>query len=1550
MDLHFYFDTAVLGPTYEDGYRHLALSVSAAWAGGKPPEDPRLDDKRFQALLQPWRWRTVGFKLYRGAAGVLALLPDDALEAVIIDDTWLPLQTMVVPDRNRLEALFEKCMKEEKSTNHAFQLRLEQEQSDENPDTANRQCWPDLLAGAGRWPGLLPYRLQLQYMFKVKADEIVPDALYFLVPEEIETYEANGGLRRETVPSWADDGQTPELSVDYRWATLTELSIATARIGGSVAPVLNQAEATGALLDLATLWGRSDAADSWASHDWFAAVPEMVAEACDHPDALFDALTELAISDPQAPEVSTALQTRFEDSGKRDGLIADALAAWMLRYGALSRVGSDGAHPLTSILSGLLKDEYDAHSWRDVLSELGKEKPDGIDKVIDAHNARPEEQSLRILPFDGGTADGLDKRSGLDFVREAARTFAWLTSDAGLFAFYRTPWLAAVDRHALAHPGSTAPQMLRDWLKSEERDGFPLGAMVRGAWCTNGESGDPALRATKPLWAVVDRLHAAPTGDPKGTLTAILSNVDDAPVSPNAPLRDYLVASGIRADATLFEALARVLRTRVEALRRSHLDGSARALPDVPDVYPSAFGDPWPLDRVHDLMFAIDRPGHVDSNDGKFEDLRRQIAGIGLLVRQAGKPWHCLASASILPEGAEASRYAALSGQPSAFAGELRTTMVAYRGEPWFEGNAGEALAIGYDGEAEAGSALTDVRTEAHPDVRFPDLKFGQQYFCKPFIIGPGNALPHELCAGPEGARLHPAYPRDDLFSAGGIDANLLEKGAGPYHYLRRVPVGAPLFEPSSSDTLFSRREDVHPLAHEVLAATTPSEEPLTLLCPSQQWDGKAKQIFRLQPPEVDMMVWLRHWRALIAAKTGGAASAQWPNQLSQALGVWMKQADAIAAQPEGAKSLPKFHDPAHDAYLIEVEQVWPTPDSQSQPKIFRVEGAGASPAAAAAPDGQTRAMTVLIDADGAMDPLPGKPMLPPTIDNRNGEIVVSGFYKGHVYRVSASALVRSARFAAYADADGAETLQSTKVFAPWQIFGASSPVNLENIEYVRFAPRTLLAEIATEKMPQRPTIANAPASVLEEAQASALQKALKPTFDGRTLSVSADFSNVGVEGWQYARTLILERQRWAWGGRHVDRTKVDALVPTGDDRTAFEPNDADGFESWAFHERSPEDHVREFAASAANDPRTVVWREDLQSRRAAEYHRFRLRARSRYAGLMKHQKTESFTETWAPFALKFRPGATALPRPKIAMVLPLTGGYEEVKGSRKLACLVQLDEAAFDEAGLPERIIVEAEMAGPDPILAGKPLTSELKFDCRTHGPIGHSFDPDMPGAKYRRASWVTSFDTPAQDAATGHPWSLVKLRVRREVSRQWVWPLPQGDLASETVSAGWIQLPRPSDQILLHTASADEPKSVAASGLRLRRVEGKSLVTVVRDGTVDAVTLGMEPGFGAMFAVLTYQAIDARGIPGAEQILKTDDAAIGPDGRTTIAAEGLDRAPPGTLRLRLLTAQRNPVGRDNKSWPCESLSDLFARVGETDTSDARFRLMRVSLPIMEG
>lgn len=1551
MDLEFYFDTAVLGPTYEDGYRHLVLSVSAAWEGDKPPGDERL-----QALLQPWRWKSVECVLYRAKGSILEQLPDEVeLRQIELEQDWEPVKLEDDGDgpfRKQLESLYLRCTAtDDEDSHHHFSLGAAKSgsDSDEAPDLRNGQHWPDLLASAGRWPGLLPYRLNLQIAFRLKADAIVPDALYFIVPKRVETRTVGGAIELVAVRTLADNGQTQmedgsiafsgqgEVTADYRW--IAGAAIATARIGGRAAPDPKQVEATGALLDLNTLWGRPDEAGAWTSHDWFAAVPGLVAEAFDQPDGLFDVLTELAATTVAGSPVPEALDTLFRIRANRDALIDFATEAWQQRYGELRRRGGDGNHPLLSVLRAALGDAYEGERMDALPENIPQElsvPSDAVrrrlDTIINSAAVADGGKIALALPFFGHDGDGLDKHHGLDFLREAARTFAWLVSDAGLFAISRLWWLPVVE--AVSTPQSPIAKRLLEWLDSEASDAFPLGALVRESWVTYKDA-----NGSSPVRDTVDALHARMTkekssaiGPGKTQLVALISDVINHPLPANMPLRDCLRLVGLIPHPVLEAPLRAALGRRIKTLARGHLDGDARA--DRPELagYPAAFGDPWPLDRVHDLMFPIDRPGHVDSDDGHSEDLRRQIAGIGLLVRQAGKPWHCLATASIFPDGASSAGYPALSGQPAAFSGELRTTMVAYRGEPWFERRASEALAVGYAGEAEDDSALTDVQAMAHLGVTFPDLKFGQHYDCAPFIIGPGNALPAELCEREDGARLHPARSRSELFSSGGIPANGSVKGSGPYHYLRRVPVGAPLLAPDDSGTLFSRTADVHPLAHEVLTGTEWTEQPLTLLCPSLRWLGKTEQTFHLQPPEVDMMVWLRHWRALIAAESDATRGKEWKTQLERALGAWMAHADAIADQPGSATSLPKFHDPAHDAYWIEVQKLWPEIKA-SKSEMVPVERIKAEQATIDGPGSQTRLMPLRIVASNVEAP---------TINGTRDEIVIAGLQAGCVYRISVSALVRAERFAD--DGDVGKDLQGKKCFAPAAVFGKSVGPLTGVAGYVRFAPRTVLAEVAIEALP---------IAIKDPTQASTLKDALKCSFDGRMLSVAADFSKAGDHDWCYVRTLILERQRWAWAGRHVDEEDVAALVPNAVgvvDRVAFDPATPKAFEDWGFLDRS-DDYVREFAASAANDPRTVVWREDLQSRRAAEYHRFRLRARSRYAGLMNEaQKAETGMVDWVPYALKFRPGSAALPRPKIAMVLPLTGGYEEVKNKpRKLACLVQLDEAAFDEAGLPERIVVEAEIAGPDPILAGERLASALSFDCKTHGPIGHSFDPDMPGAKYRRASWVTSFETPVGDAATEHPWPLVKLRVHREVDKHWVWPLPQDDLESETVSAGWIQLPRPSDQILVRGA-LNKALPVIASALRLRRDAAAGTIRIVPEDDIDAApfVLEMEPGFDAMFAVLTYQAIDARGIPGAEQILA--EAAISDSTGPNISVKDLRRAPPGTLRLRLLTVQRNPKGRDNDAWHCKSLSNLFDRVGKNDTSDARFRLMRVSLPLMEA
>lgn len=1561
MDLRFYFDTAVLGPEYEGGHRHLVLSVSAAWEANSPPNDGSPE----QALLQPWRWDETQceFKLYRIQGNVLTEVADAELERIGLRGDWAPDENAVAPARGKLLALYDICAKtesEQQNPHHKFRLGLEQDEKDEDPDLPNRQCWPDLLASAGRWPGLLPYRLKLQYAFRVRKEKIDPKTFYFIVPVEISTEAANDTIVKKAEPKYERPG---EASVEYHWKKDTgKTGIAEARLGGSAMPSAD--EASGGLLDLDSLWVRPDANGGWTSHDWFAAVPGLVAEAFDQPDLLFDVLAELAAG-PATAEIPSALEKLFQDESKRTTLLEFVVNAWRQRYGDQQRRGSDGNHPLLSVLSATLKDDYSSEQMRSLPEKIKIKWPGSPQEVMTELSkdisglAAAENGKLELaLPFFREGGDSLSKRRGLDFLREATRTFAWMVSDAGLFALYRQPWVDAVA--TVSTKKKPFADKLKEWLGKEERDAFPLAALVRESWVTSKASDDAA--SDSPLRDAVTALHARMTQDKtsevdhaKDNLVDLLSRVfdDPSPARPvlpaNVPLRDGLHALGLASDPNLKgvkDAFVVKFRERIAALARRHLDGDAR--PTRPDLnnYPKAFGDPWPIDRVHDLMFPIDRPGHVDSDDDEDQDLRRQVAGIGLLVRQAGKPWQCLASASILTGSGDAQNYSALQGLPSAFAGDLRTTMVAYRGEPWFERSGNEALAIGYEGTSDGEAVLAEVHATPHLKVKFPDLKFGQRYYCAPFLIGPGNALPKELCDTSAGTDVHPANPRGALFSDGIPDGEFKDVSAGPYHYLRRVPVGAPLLEPNDSGTLFSRREDVHPLAHEVLSKLQEDgsralpQEPLTLLCsPSSLWiRDQEKKRFHLRPPEVDMMVWLRHWRAMIAAEKNKDTKDEWSKQLTNVLGDWMAQADAIAGNPQNAKPLPKFHDPAHDAYLIKVEEVWPSAGQTIEPRIYPIKRIKPEGAAVDGPASKIESMFVdIVTTDKDAQAL--------EITINGSHITVSGLQSRRVYRISVAALVKAKRFAEYGDAE--QDVQGKKVFAPAALFEPAANTEVAP-GYVRFSSTTLLAEVATEKLPD----------------AEALEKALHPAFDGRALTAAADFSASGSDDWPYVRALILERQRWAWNGRHVDREMVDKLVPVnvpGEQIAGFHPDSlkADTFEGWCFtngsgDKRSDDDHVREFAASAANDSRTLLWREDLQSRRVAEYHRFRLRARSRYAGLMDKGKPETAMTQWKPYALKFRPGAAALPRPKIAMLLPLTGGYEEHEEARekklhKLACLVQLDESAFEEAGLPELIEVEVDMAGPDPILIKNRPDSDTTLKCVMHGPIGHSFDPEMPDAKYRRASWVASFERPDAGteiaaAALRDPWSLVKLKIRRKVPKAWVWPAAQADLVSDWVSAGWIQLPRPSDQILLQ----GEHKPMAASALRLRRVA--SGIAIVHADTGKPVVPEREPGFDGLFPVLTYQAIDARGIPGAERLLRLASPGLHSAAEAPIRVpdEELKRAPIGTLRLRLLTVQYNR--RDKNPADCDSLAALFSRVGKTESSDASFRLMRVSLPIIEG
>jgi len=1543
MGLKFYFDTAVLGPVYEDAHRDLVMSASVAWDGGPLPDDARLE-----AVLQPWRWRYGDFALYRQTVDHPQPVLVQDMASVALDPEWSPKIDEVRSTFTTLKTLYRRCRDADAgsiaidpSTPHRYTLALSQDERDEDPDLPNPQCWPDLLGQVSRWPGLMPYRLNLQIVLRVPTVAIKPDEVYFALPRTLGMEDMTDVLElldgKVSAPTDAVPGIVAgqgEIEAHYAWADdAAKAPVAIAHVGGRAEPKSDPE----APLDLTTLWVNLGRDAKWTSHDAIAAMPTLVAEACDQPDLLFDAFSAMAATDSGKPEIASNLADFFDQQANRTGLIAFALSAWTLRYGALGRLGNDGAHPLTSVLSAALRDDYGRKGWH-VLAAAFKGTPplsqDALDAAIRAANAHVETGAPQLLtPMQ--LQDTTWMQGGLAFVREAARIFAWLTSDAGLFSIYETPWLEAVKKHADSINDSDAVDDLSKWWASEAREAYPLGASVRAAWCSAGESAPVESGATPtptPLRAVVDRLRASAEADPKLALESLLTDVASNPVAPNLHLRRYLETSGIAADPILSNAFHAAFAGRIAALGRVHLDGNMRATA-VPAGYPAAFGDPWPLDRVQDLMLPMDRPGHVDSDDELLQDLRRQIAGVGMLVRQREKSWKCLAAADVVfdaPDGTPSFRYKALAGQPPGFAGEMRTTMVAYNGEPWFDRGDDEALAVGYGGGGDPdGSALTPLRIMAPPKSKLPDLKFGQAYSAAPFLIGPGNALPAALADG------HPARSIDALHNEAGLDGAAIQLLADrPWrYYLRRVPVGAPLLLPKDRDSLFSRRADVFPLAHEVLAEGTAiagvdKHAPLTLLRPATEieveWLGRERQEFEIHPPEVDMMVWLRQWRAALAAETDGDRQRALKSALSASLAKWMQQVDAIAAAPDAGLAMPKFHDPAHDGYRVDIREIWPREQDAYATWVVAVNGASQAPDATTAP--------IVLEVASAVkktDVLSIKPS--------EGKVVVSGLQAGRVYALCVSALVRTDRFAV----KEGDVVQGRTVFAPSALFLGDTAAEDASGD-IRFASRIVLAEVATSKLP-KPTHEN-------PSDEDPLFKALGTAFDGRMLIVAADFSAMPKSDWQYVRTFILERQRWRWNGRHIDIDTIDRL-PTVSAGAGFAPDaaSAKAFEDWAFDERALGDFVREYAASAANDPRTVLLREDMQSNNSAVYERYRLRARSRYAGLMKSAEyAERGGDRWRSFAMKFRPAAAVLPRPKVAMLLPLTGGYAAGDPLRRLACLVQMDETAFGQAGLPERIGLEAEMAGPDALLVRSAPESEVVLKVDAHGPLGHSFDPDAPGALYRRASWVASFRDPSaatEMAAVHHPWAMVKLRVRREVPADWVWPVPDAVMASEWVSAGWIQLPRPSDQILL----SDLPPT-PASELRVLRDAGRGRVAIVRKaGKPDALKLVREPGFDVMFAVLTYRARDARGLPGAEQILVTRDAAIGDDGRTWIDVDGLELATIGSLRLRLLSVQRNPKDRHGNAWTCHSLSDLFARVGEEETSDARFRLMRVSFPIEE-
>lgn len=1512
MTLRFYFDTAVLGPTYEPGFRHLVLSISSAWEAQAPPPD-----WQSRALLKPWRWRCDGFSLYRqDAAGALHPLIDPAQAP--LDPSWEP---PVVPSTQgsvvslaiaNLEALYSRCeVAGGQDVHHRFSLALLQNhEAEQDPDFPNRQCWPDLLADAGRWPGLLPHRLGLQVVLKVAATEINAVDAYVVLPRVIAVEDAavpgaTAALVARVPQPVPDSGQPGDASVYYDWqngaAPVVAPVAAVAELSGGKAP--SESPENGSLLDMATLWIRQTPS---TSHDWFAAVPAFLADTFDQPSLLFDVLEELRAGSEQ---IKQALERSFSDEKQAKLLLIFAVSHWQDRYGDMRRISSDGDHPLLAILNVVLGDDYRGDIWKQRLSTAGHtlgadlvSSPETAMQAIDRHLRLAVESvdigTQRLLPFQGGTGDGLDRRTGQALLLEAARTLAWMSSDAGLFDLYGPRWLTWMA--SLPEDTGAERQRLQAWLRSDARDAYPLGIRIREDWVRNGGAVSPLATTVAHLHAQLTTHQLSEVEDGKAVLVHALDNLDQ-PLLANESTVAYL-RLGILSDAVLGPPVRAAWAARIGALAVRHLDGNARDARTIPG-YPAQYGDPWPVDRVQNLLYAIDRPGDVTSDDSAFEDLRRQIAGIGLLLRQADRRWKCLAAAHMeLIHAGKKARYPALYGEPATFAGGMRSTLLTYTGEPWFDRPPPEQLSEQYRGMPDNDSELVALQAWAHSEVRIPELKFGQQYAGVPFIIGPGNALPQELSQG------HPARASELLF-ADGLEAALPPDPGLMVYYLRRVPIGAPLITPSNGSSLFSRTPDIKPLAHEVLVVDSDAtKEPLALLCPVAEagWLDSADRVFQIQPPEVDMQVWLRHWRAMLMHPH---ADRNWRPQLDEGLARWMQY---VADKAPSDRDMPtiRYSDPGHDAYLIQVEVVWSPPRQRPPQTLARrvlvlAEGAAQSPLAA------TPEVVLRLRGEGTLL----------EIIEEAGSLTIRGLTSGCVYRIGVSALARAERFAPL-PANG--IVGPVCVFAPAALF-SEVPDMLEHagVNYVAFAARTLLAEVACTDLPD----------------SAALAQALQPAFDGRVLSVAADFAAHPDANWEFIRTLTLERQRWQWAGRHADPSTILSLVPTGMGAPGFVPSGAPAFEDWAFAGRPVGDHVREYADCTAAQPRTVVFREDLQSQSIAFYERYRLRAATRYAGLRQCPDLEEVGMTdWQPYAVKMR-DTRAPATPKLAMVLPLTGGMSVCPAQlHRMACLLQLDEAAFAQGGLPECIDVEVVVAGPDPILPVRSVPPLAPLICEVFGPLGHSFDPDIAGARFRRASFVVAFDQADGGATRTQTWSMVQLRVRRRIPEAWVWPPCNHDLKSEWIAAGWIQLPRPSDQILLQGGT-----TVSADQLQLRRI-GSGIEIAHKQGAVGGLALDIEPEFPDMFAILTCRALDARGIPGAEQIMHEQ--------RVTPGMAKIDFTVPastrrGSLRLRLVSVQRDP--REEKTSTCQRLADLFRRQGDMETADACFRLMRVSDPVIE-
>ena len=284
------------------------------------------------------------------------------------------------------------------------------------------------------------------------------------------------------------------------------------------------------------------------------------------------------------------------------------------------------------------------------------------------------------------------------------------------------------------------------------------------------------------------------------------------------------------------------------------------------------------------------------------------------------------------------------------------------------------------------------------------------------------------------------------------------------------------------------------------------------------------------------------------------------------------------------------------------------------------------------------------------------------------------------------------------------------------------------------------------------------------------------------------DFDTV----WKNVHRVDILRQSWSWTGRTQPR--LYATVPPATVDLAHNlavgsyPADAGLAAEWTlieFADRPATDHT-ELSSTWLRE--SFCYDQDMSLDLRATLLRFAPRVFSRYEGLFTGTPDSprwyqvdcvgdaTQPDLWKPTLIRSRVRTLSMPRLKA--LIPLTESAF-VPGTPGVMAI--FDGPAYDQAGFAEKLhvgiakvrdpddpTVEWLQAGPDFLMRSDPAMPQVTPNLLVVGPIGHTLDPDVSGAKFLSHSYIirpVGPDPEQPDQAHDFAWWFANLEFSLQI-----------------------------------------------------------------------------------------------------------------------------------------------------------------------------------------